>query len=119
MEKISFNIPIYGGKVLLVYSDDFLKTGRELGIEFELDINSCLGLAQRMKGRQYLILIKESRRDDPNTLVHECLHITNFILKDKGVIIDTDNDEAQAYLLGYIVERIEKLKKKSTDKKNN
>jgi hypothetical protein len=110
MKKISFKIPIYNGKVLLVYTNDFLKVGRKFGVQFEVDINSCKGLAYKVKDNKYLILIKKYRADDLDTLVHECLHITNYILKDKGVIVDIENDEAQTYLLGYIMGKIQSKK---------
>jgi len=42
------------------------------------------------------------------TIAHEALHATNRILYHVGVDPDHNNDEAQAYLLSYIVDEIYK-----------
>ena len=39
-------------------------------------------------------------------IAHECLHATNTILSHVGIKADYDNDEAQAYLMGYLTDQI-------------
>lgn len=36
------------------------------------------------------------------TIAHESLHITNYILDEVNVVADHDNDEAAAYLIGWV-----------------
>lgn len=38
----------------------------------------------------------------PSALAHEAFHASNIVLEQRGIKADTDNDEAQAYLIGWI-----------------
>jgi len=46
-----------------------------------------------------------TRSTKASVIAHECLHAANFILKSAGHKIDTENDEAQAYLLDALVKK--------------
>lgn len=41
-----------------------------------------------------------------NNVVHELSHVTFYIIDDVNVGVDCDNDEAFAYLIGYLAEQI-------------
>ena len=41
-----------------------------------------------------------------NCVAHEVVHGVNFVFKHVGVKLDTDNDEHQAYMTGYLVENV-------------
>lgn len=56
----------------------------------------------------YVIYMKKK---SISTLAHECLHITNMILERANVKVDLDNDEAQAYLLGWMIKKYLESKK--------
>ena len=53
----------------------------------------------------YVIWVKGSGKKYISALAHECLHITNMILNNRGVGITLDNDEAQAYLMEFIFKK--------------
>jgi hypothetical protein len=40
------------------------------------------------------------------TIAHEAFHVSSFIMKRVGINPDVNNDEAQAYLLSWIVEQV-------------
>jgi hypothetical protein len=42
----------------------------------------------------------------PGTIAHEALHLSHKIMTDRGMKVDAENDEAQAYLLGWLVNQI-------------
>jgi hypothetical protein len=42
---------------------------------------------------------------EPGTLSHEAVHAANYMLDRAGVKISFENDEAQAYLVGHIVDQ--------------
>lgn len=110
----SAKIPLYGGKILILFSNDFLGDGRKLGVEYQLDINSqCVGLASRRKktgAGEYLMMVKKHHFSNWDILAHEALHLTNYILSDRGVEVSLSNDEAQAYLLGWITGQIQRCR---------
>jgi hypothetical protein len=42
------------------------------------------------------------------TLVHEFTHLVNRIYADRGVIVDCENDEHDAYFRGWLFDKINK-----------
>ena len=77
----------------------------------------------------YVMYVKSSA--DIGTVTHEATHLTNFIFDYLGQELDVCNDEAQAYLTGYLTQTfleqirgakatsqrpLEKLKKKTKGK---
>ena len=107
--KIEFHVPIYNCNVKVIVTNDFLKSSRKLKDELTLDCNNNLGLAYRHKQDclTYVILVKHSHKKKFYVLSHEALHVTNFILSDRGVRGGLNNDEAQAYLMSYIIRKIQ------------
>lgn len=57
------------------------------------------------------VLLKPSKLDY-NTVLHELLHVVNFIALQKGIEVSAENDEALAYLQGYIGEKLLKFRDK-------
>lgn len=102
-------IPIYFGELLIVFNDDFEESLKKFKVSVENNLHGCGAISIPLEHNKtgvsrYMILFKDSPGN--NTIAHEALHTTNFILGDRGVKADYDNDEAQAYLLGYIVGEI-------------
>jgi hypothetical protein len=105
-------IPIYHGKIYVKHSKDFLKDAHKIGVELQPNANDFLAIAFRKsyKGAgKYVMLLNKGAT--PDVVAHESLHIANFILFDRGIEGDFKNDEAQAYLLTWIVAQIEIIKK--------
>ena len=46
---------------------------------------------------------------DASSLAHECLHLVNFIFLNKGIDANLNNDEHQAYLIGWLFETLEPI----------
>ena len=53
---------------------------------------------------------------DDATVTHEAIHAENFMFSQLGVALDLENDEAQAYLGGFIGSCIAKTLKKARQK---
>ena len=58
----------------------------------------------------YKVYIKPTANH--KTVAHEALHIVNLLFNNIGAKPDLNNDEPQAYLLGWVVEQIHKTLKK-------
>lgn len=54
----------------------------------------------------------ESKEFNAPIVCHEAIHIKNILFEYIGYKLDTNNDEAEAYLTEYIVQEIEKCYKK-------
>ena len=46
---------------------------------------------------------------DINTICHEAFHITSGILEDAGLTLTESSEEAYAYLVGWVAEKIQKV----------
>ncbi len=111
MRKKWFSIPIYHGKLLVVFCDDFIVGAKQFGIYLSKNADDCLGLALRKTQTgpsEYTIFIKSKSIDDHAVIAHEALHVTNYILEDRCVEASFSNDEPQAYLLSWVVDCIYK-----------
>ena len=46
------------------------------------------------------------QRFSANTAAHEAVHVVNYIFRSRGIQADLQNDEPQAYLTGWVHEKI-------------
>ncbi|KAA9333404.1 hypothetical protein F0P96_10570 [Hymenobacter busanensis] len=42
----------------------------------------------------------------PETVAHEALHLSHYIMRSRGIKPDLNNDEPHAYLLGWLVRQM-------------
>lgn len=82
-----------------------------LGVPVSLDIEDCLGLTDKIKGKDLtaiVIYLKSGDMQTKNlgTMVHEATHAANFLFDHCGIRADLDNDEPLAYLVDWIFRQI-------------
>lgn len=74
------------------------------------DIENCNGLTfPKVRDAQdgsYGVFVWINGKDNIKVICHEALHAANAIMNWLGMKGDTDNDEWQAYLVGWCVECI-------------
>lgn len=69
-------------------------------------------VADRKSGNYgVLVWMHTPKAASTGTLAHEADHAANFIFKSIDAKVDAENDEPHAYLVGWITECIEKVKK--------
>lgn len=99
----TIKIPIYFGDLILIQTNDrgLIKERYLKNIDVDIDAYEGLTIHNTHNGyRKYLIWVKE---DVPIVSVaHESLHAANYILNNAMVRVTLENDEAQAYLMGWI-----------------
>lgn len=105
----TIEIDIYNVDVVVVIEEDWTQTNKKfkLGLEEE-DLKFYAWTIQHpeYKDKYETWLLLKPRKLDNNTILHELLHIVNFIAEQKGIDSTPSNDEALAYLQGYIGEKI-------------
>lgn len=105
------DIPIYFGTLILVESDNIKKLEKKFEIKDIKPFDALTFPWVSKKGRtKYYMLFTQSGKTN-KVIAHECLHTVNQIFKDRGIILDPDNDEPQCYLLGWLVEQCEEFLK--------
>lgn len=88
-------------------------------VEYDKDLTGCYGSSIEVnteKGGGVFVWIKNKELTpfSISVIAHEALHVTNMILSGSSIEIDINsNDEAQAYLLGWIVRKIVETYSKS------
>ncbi len=113
MKQKIIEIPIYGGRLILIRDINFEKANRKYGLDIEDHLNACAcGGPSKSKNfkRDYFIVIKEEYISMP-ILAHEALHVTNFIFLDRGVTATLEVDEHQAILMEWIIKQAEEFYK--------
>jgi hypothetical protein len=77
--------------------DNYAKTAAALCLIYKDDIYLCLPTEGKFANE---------------FMFHEIIHAKNFIYSKRGVKLDVDNDENEAYLVQYIYSKCEDAKKK-------
>lgn len=112
IETFKIPLPIYTYRKIkiIIYrqkykNKDLKKIHKKYSIDFD---TSYKALSYYHNGKHYIILPDDVT---PGLLSHEIFHLSNDILKYVGVKADYDNDEAQAYLIDYLMDKVwKKLK---------
>lgn len=94
-------IPYYSGEILVFIVEDKITLN-----SYSLDKKELDGYTYRDGSFYVMVLHKKSLT---STIVHESIHIVNFIFKDRGVKLDINNDEHQAYFTTWVFEECEKV----------
>lgn len=107
--KHKFYIPIYGCYVTVIVAKNFEKVAKKYDFENVNDIiRRSSAMVQTRKNKQgirkYIYIQRSSV--SLGIIAHEAKHIVNRIFRDRGVELDRFNDEAECYLLQYIVNEI-------------
>jgi len=117
----SITIPIYGNRLHICISSDFVKDIPEINKYFNNnfdDADDVLGMSQQRGGHTLIIVnIEKHKRifkkdfeiEVFGTIAHESVHACNTIFEQNGIKLDMNNDEPQSYFIEYIVKEIFKV----------
>jgi hypothetical protein len=109
MDTKKIRIPIYFGKLVIVR----VKKISEVSEKYQLgntDSYASITFEKKSKKhnpRYYIVLQKNT---PTSVIVHEVIHLVNYIFKNNGIELDRYNDEPQAYLAGWLFSQIQKFK---------
>jgi hypothetical protein len=105
MRVKEIDIPIYGGTVMFIFTDNL----EEVNLEYNLgdNLNDFEGVVFNNNDKDYFYLATTSKSARVN--VHEIIHLVNDIFKSRSIKLDLDNDEPYAYMAGWIASELEKF----------
>jgi len=103
MKNKIYNIPLYGGtfEIVFYHEDERIIIEEKYGIK-SLDGYSAVTIQRGNKHKVFF----ETKKVTPGIIAHEAKHNLNYIFNHIGQQLDLENDEAECYLLGWIVNRI-------------
>ncbi len=103
MKKFKIELPIYYGTVKIYIDNEIELIGKKIGVDITDGIE-CF--CYRKQPHNYIIGLKENIFY--YNIVHEVVHLVNFIYEDHNIKLSKSNDEHQAYLTGYLFNEIYK-----------
>jgi hypothetical protein len=114
MKVVKVNIPIYFGYLRIVIAKDFTKAAKKIKYKTDLDLSlygAFVYADHNNKGiTVYTVFFRPNASH--SGIAHEAVHLVNHIFRDRHMLLDTENDEPQAYLTGWINNEIYKALKK-------
>ena len=109
----SYTIPIFYVSIKVLVGDtmkDILQNKIFTKEDRELYGRDTAALAFTQKDTIYIAV--PVGKEDVQYLVHEIVHAKNFLYKMRGMSIDINNDENEAYIVQYIYNKCEDAKRK-------
>lgn len=98
MKSISIIVPIYNEKIIIQ------KHLEDLPADIKIPQGAQAGFWRDKFGNQHIWL--GGGIMPWKTIPHECVHIANRILAERNVIYYPTQDEALAYLVGFLCEKV-------------
>lgn len=106
MKTKKIKIPIYHGTMILIQTDNWEKLGKRLNLELSNDTDAFV--YKDPKGR-YVACFRSN--PSASIIAHEAVHVVNHVYNDSRMMLDPLNDEPQAYLTGWVVDKVCKFLK--------
>jgi hypothetical protein len=101
-------IPIYYAQLTVILFDKVEDVVKKYKLKTKIELASYGALAFRVPDdyRHYAIALETDWRAN---VVHEIIHVINYLYADLGIDLDLKNDEPQAYLAGWLFDEIDKF----------
>lgn len=112
-ELAVYKIPIYGGKFIVIHSNDKKSITKYIP-HFKYKGDDIYGTmwpgSYKGKGAVYVIFNTENKykRMNYGVIAHEAIHFAFYTLDYRGIILTVENDEPLAYLSEWGVNKIHK-----------
>jgi len=98
-----FNIPIYTGYLTVILCDDLNDVGRRYNLP---DLRDYGAITFKEKGKYRSYVVAFDRDYHVGLICHEVIHVKNYIYSDAGIELDRFNDEPEAYLVGWLSDKV-------------
>lgn len=112
MKVVKKKIPLYFGILQIVVANDFVKALNKLKIPYSDSFTPNSYGSFIVPSTKETVYVFVRKNVTSKIIAHEAVHIVNDIFNRVHIKLDLDNDEPQAYLMGWVVEQIHKAVKK-------
>lgn len=106
MKKQTIDIPIYCGKLTMVFDKDLSFVEKKYKTA-SLEDFGAVTFKDEKKYRHYVAAFTDAKH--LSNIAHETIHIKNLIFLDCAMELDRHNDEPEAYLTGWLFDEIYKF----------
>jgi len=106
----TITIPLYHGDLIIHQVKDLKEVSDKYGTQDLHGFEAASFRNDKKNGySRYVLAFEETV--DPMIIAHECLHFVGQLFADRYMVMDINNDEPQAYLLGWAVKQCHKYLK--------
>lgn len=105
MTKRTIDIPIYLAKLTVIIDNDLSYVEKKYKTE-PLSNFGAVAFRVENKHGHYVVAFEYTSN---SIITHELTHIKNYIYEDRKIDLDVNNDEPEAYLMGWLVESVDKI----------
>lgn len=99
------DIPIYYGKFVIIFADNFEKVNELYKTKADDKLYDAV-MFENTDNDEFIVAIKKV---DWSVIAHEVVHVVNSLFLSRGIQLDRINDEPQAYMTGWFVKEIDKF----------
>jgi hypothetical protein len=108
--KKKINIPLYFGELTIIQVKNLQKIEAKYKLPSVINTEALVFRNHDKNGYSRYVMAFE-KKCSPMHIAHEALHLVALIYEDRGMVLDTENDEPQCYLIGWIVGKCHKYLK--------
>ena len=109
MRKKKIKIPLYFGELILIEDRGLMEVKKKHNFK-EMEGFAAISFRNPTKKgySRYVIAVRKGWVK-PDLIAHEAMHIVSKVFEDRGMQCQLDNDEPQAYLMGWVVKECHKF----------
>lgn len=115
MIKKIVKIPIFYGKLIIIVTEDLTCLNDKFNIKVDKTYEAYSYNHITNQGNSEYYAVFRNGKIDIQTVVHECVHIANYIFRHNGMDGSINDDECQAYLTSWIFKEIHKMLLRNTN----
>jgi hypothetical protein len=110
MKSTKFYVPIYRANITVYLGEDLKYISDKYKTSNLSNYGAVTMVNPNNPFKNYIVGFSSAY--DNGLIAHEVVHLVNHIFLDVGMQLDRQNDEAQAYLTGFLFDKIEEFLKK-------
>lgn len=108
-------IPLYFGELVIIFDKDWDEINKKYSHlwpeEMDKTAEACVFPVVKKNGCTQFVAAFVTIPSN-KVLIHETVHLVNELFGARGIKLDLENDEPQAYLTGWFFEELEKFRDK-------
>ena len=97
-------IPIYFGTLVMIFTDELERLNSVYKTNIKEEDYEAVVFTEVNKSNKFVVAIKQKNW---SVIAHEAIHVVNSIFLSCNILLDRDNDEPQAYLMGWVIQQID------------
>ncbi|RUT68678.1 hypothetical protein D0817_20170 [Flavobacterium cupreum] len=112
MKIVKHKLKVYHGYLVVIISKDLNKVANKYNFP-DASKYAAFTFEKCVDNVDSFYIVLDEKNIQYDIIAHEVVHLVNYIFDSHGCQLDSKNDEPQAYLTGYIFNKILKTIKKA------